>query len=202
MPIVTLPTSFSGANEDSKQLCLTRRTFATGIAVAALLVGCHDAANTAKVDSLPDAPPDPAFLALSQALTGYADLSPITAARISQGFGQFVPDMKAHFPALTALAREHRQPAQLLAAATEAGLAEPALAIVAAWYKGTVGQGLNASPIAYADALMNRPVADALYPPTYQLGGPGWWTAAPPPIGISPPVERTPGKAAAAPKKP
>lgn len=188
-PTDLLLTSLASADEGVGHIRLTRRAFAAGIAVAALLGGCRDTSGTAKADELPDAPPDPAFLALSQALTGYSDLSPVTAARISDGFGRLYPSFKARFPTLTNLARDHGQPADLLAAAKQAGIEEPALAIVTAWYKGTVGQGVDAISVAYADALMNRPVADALYPPTYQMGGPGWWAAAPPPVGIAPPVE-------------
>jgi hypothetical protein len=169
---------------------VTRRAFAAGAAVSLLLSACRKGTADDINTPHPDASPDPAFLHLSRALTGYSDLDATTAARISFGFGQIFPDLKAHFPALAAMTAKHTQPTDLLAAATQAGLAEPALAIVAAWYKGTVGQGQSAITVAYADALMNRPVSDALYPPTYELGGPGWWTAEPPPIGVSAPVER------------
>jgi fructose 5-dehydrogenase small subunit len=180
--------------EDAVQIGLSRRAFVAGMAVSMLLAACTDSSGTPQTIALSATPADPAFLKLSQALTGHADLDPVTAARISQGFGQLYPEMKAQFPTLVALAAEHPQPKALLAAATERGLAEPALAIVAAWYMGTVGKGQGAISVAYADALMFRPVADALYPPTYALGGPAWWTAEPPPIGVSPPVARAPAK--------
>lgn len=169
---------------------LSRRAFAAGMAVSMLLAACRDSSSTQPTIVPSTIPADPAFLRLSQALTGYADLDPVTAARISQGFGQLYPEMKVHFATLVALAARHPQPNALLAAATESGLAEPALAIVAAWYMGTVGTGQDAISVAYADALMFRPVADALSAPTYSLGGPAWWTAAPPPVGVSPPAER------------
>ena len=168
--------------KDLSPASISRRAFAAGMAVSVLLAAFRDSSAAT--------PSDPAFLGLSQALTGHADLDAVTAARISQGFGQLYPEMKAHFPTLVALAAEHPQPNALLAAATQSGLAEPALAIVAAWYMGTVGKGQDAISVAYADALMFRPVADALYPPTYSLGGPGWWTAEPPPVGVSPPARR------------
>lgn len=175
---------------------LSRRAFVAGMAVSMLLAACRQSSQQTTAPSA--TPADPAFLNMSQALTGHADLDPVTAARISHGFGQLYPEMKAHFPALAALAAEHPQPNALLAAATAGGLAETALAIVAAWYTGTVGKGQNAISVAYADALMVRPVADALYPPTYSLGGPAWWTAEPPLIGVSPPTERPPVKSAPA----
>jgi hypothetical protein len=166
---------------------LSRRAFAAGMAVSMLLAACRDSSGTQQTIAPSTTLADPAFLRLSQALTGHADLDPVTAARISQGFGQLYPEMKMHFATLVALAAEHPQPNALLAAATQKGLAEPALAIVAAWYMGTVGKGRDAMSVAYADALMFRPVADALYPPTYSRGGPAWWIAEPPPVGVSPP---------------
>jgi hypothetical protein len=73
-----------------------------------------------------------------------------------------------------------REPAAVLALANRKGFGQTALAIVAAWYTGSIGTGVSALAVSYADALMNRTVSDALAPPTYQLGGPGWWTAPPP----------------------
>jgi fructose 5-dehydrogenase small subunit len=169
---------------------LSRRAFVAGMAVSMLLAACSDSPGTQHAIAPSAIPADPAFLKLSQALTGCTDLDPDTAARISQGFGQLYPEMKKQFAALIALVGAHSEPNALLAAATQSGLSEPAMAIVAAWYMGTVGKGQDAISVAYADALMFRPVADALYPPTYSLGGPGWWTAAPPPVGVSPPTER------------
>jgi fructose 5-dehydrogenase small subunit len=182
------------STEDAVPSGLSRRAFVAGAAISMLLAACGNSSGTQPTIAPSATPADPVFLRLSQALTGHADLDPVMAARISQGFGQLFPEMKAHFPTLVALAAEHRQPNALLAAATQRGLAEPAMAIVAAWYTGTIGKGQHAISVAYADALMFRPVADALYPPTYSLGGPGWWAAEPPPIGVSPPVERHPAK--------
>jgi fructose 5-dehydrogenase small subunit len=182
--------------EEAVPTGLSRRAFVAGLAISMLLAACRDSSGTLQTIAPSATPADPAFLRLSQALTGHADLDPVTAARISQGFGQLYPEIKARFATLLALAAEHPQPNALLAAATQSGLAEPAMAIVAAWYMGTVGKGQDAISVAYADALMFRPVADALYPPTYSLGGPGWWTAEPPPIGVSPPAERPPSERA------
>jgi hypothetical protein len=133
-------------------------------------------------DAVVNAPADPAFHALSQSLTGYDDLDPVISARTAQAFRQLFPQLAAGFAPLATLAKQNAKADALLTAASAAGYREAALAIVAAWYTGTVGNGQAAKSIAYADALMNRPVADALFPPTYQLGGPAWWTAAPPPV--------------------
>ena len=150
-------TGLSVADERPALFYIPRRAFVAGAAVSLLLSGCREGSSD-EASKAADVPADPAFLHLSQTLTGYADLNAITAARISLGFGQIFPELKAHFPALIALAAKHAQSADLLAAAAQAGLAEPALAIVAAWYKGTVGQGQSAIAVAYANALMNRPV--------------------------------------------
>lgn len=169
---------------------LTRRTMLADLATTLFLAGCvrHEAGSPETESAEPS--PDPIFLQLSQALTGHHDIDPRTAARISQAFGKLSPDLKAHFGALAALSGRHATPAALLAGAASVGLADAALAIVAAWYTGTIGKGQKAISVAYVEALMQRPVADALAPPTYELGGPGWWIAEPPAVGLSPPVER------------
>jgi hypothetical protein len=163
---------------------MSRRAFAVGTAVTALLAACHEAGQPG-VDVTAEAvkvPEDPAFLALSQILTGHANIDPVISARTAQAFRQLFPEIAATFGSLAGLARQHPRAKDLLQAATAPGQHEAALAIVAAWYTGTVGTGVTAQAIAYADALMNRPVADGLFPPTYQLGGPAWWTAAPPAV--------------------
>jgi hypothetical protein len=161
---------------------MSRRAFAAGTAVTALLAACHRTAPPAAQAAAEAVPEDPAFLSLSIALTGHADIDPLTAARTSQAFHQLFPEIAARFGALAALADKHSNPEELLDAADAMGQRETLLAIVAAWYTGTVGTGVTAKAMAYADALMNRPVADGLFPPTYQLGGPAWWTAAPPAV--------------------
>jgi hypothetical protein len=128
---------------------------------------------------------DPDFLTLSQALTGYADLDPITAARLSAAFAEIAPDHHARIKPLFMLVHAGVSPDDLLGLADRASLGPTALAIVAAWYTGTAGSGVKAITVAYRDALMQRPVADALSPPTYALGGPAWWTSPPPDVGLS-----------------
>lgn len=164
---------------------MSRRAFAAGTAVSLMLAACH-APDPSSANSVMDldasAPEDPAFFALSKIVTGHFDLDPLIAARTSQAFHQLFPEMAGRFGALSALATKNPDPQKLLDAAQAIGQGETLLAIVAAWYTGTVGTGLTAKAMAYADALMNRPVADGLFPPTYQLGGPAWWTAAPPAV--------------------
>ena len=96
------------------------------------------------------------------------------------------------------------QPAKdLLAAATDTApaLRELALAIVAAWYTGTVAgnpaNGTKSIVVAYAEALMYRTVADGQVVPTYCNYGPLWWLKAPPPILVSAPVAPKPAPAPA-----
>jgi hypothetical protein len=86
--------------------------------------------------------------------------------------------MHAQFPALAAKAQQVHGAEALLAAV---GDARPtALANITAWYTGSVGKGPQAITVSYRDALMQRPVDDGLFPPTYAQGGPAWWTAEPP----------------------
>jgi len=87
-------------------------------------------------------------------------------------------NLHAQFPALVTLAGQVSGAQALVDAAGDAKPA--ALAIITAWYTGTVGKGVHAVTVSYRDALMQRCVDDGLSPPTYVQGGPAWWTAAPP----------------------
>jgi hypothetical protein len=148
---------------------LPRRTQAQGVA-----------APTAPLD-------DQGFLKLSQVMTGHADLNAVTAARIFAAARKADPNFAAHASALARLTRENIDAEALLGAADGAGLRDTALAIVAAWYTGTVGKGPNAVVVSYVDALMYRPVSDGLTVPTYCSNGPLWWTAPPPAAQVAPP---------------
>ncbi|AMO98199.1 membrane bound FAD containing D-sorbitol dehydrogenase family protein [Collimonas arenae] len=119
-----------------------------------------------------------AFLTLSQALTGHADLNPETAVRISAAMRDTYPDFSAHADKLIGLVQTGQPASSLLAATSgDPALRDTALAIVAAWYTGTIGKGQKAIVVSYADALMYQPVRDALPVPTYcsfgRCGGPG-----------------------------
>lgn len=130
------------------------------------------------------------FLRFSQAITAHQDIDADTATRIYIAMQRASADFSQQMSKLAALAAASGDANALLASATAAGLRETALAVVAAWYTGSVGSDSNATVVSYADALMFRPVADAQTPPTYCGFGPGWWTVAPPPVRVSAPVER------------
>lgn len=169
-----------GLDENRRGHGLTRRGFLLAVGSVSLLAACRDKAPPASTPAAtaPAAKADTAFLDLSHALTGKTDLDPATADRIEKAFVTLEPDLHAQFPALATLAGQAGGPAALLAAA---GPARPAaLAIITAWYTGTVGKGPRAVTVAYRDALMQRTVDDGLYPATYAQGGPAWWTAEPP----------------------
>lgn len=154
---------------------LTRRDFLIGAGSVAFLVACGGNALTAVGAPGPSAVADPQFLQLSRVLTGKTDLNTATAARIDAAFAKLQPELHAQFPTLARLAERATDPAALVEAAGEAKPA--ALAIIAAWYTGTVGKGINAITVSYRDALMQRPADDGLSPPTYAMGGPAWWIA-------------------------
>lgn len=149
------------------------------------------------------APGSMLFYTLSQAITGHQDLRAETAARIEQAMRTNVPGFAEHLPALGALVKTGQPAKDLLAAATatDASLRELALAIVAAWYTGTVAgnaaQGTKSIVVAYAEALMYRTVADGQVVPTYCNYGPLWWLKAPPPVLVSAPVAPKPAPAPA-----
>jgi hypothetical protein len=169
-----------GLDENRRAHGLTRRGFLLAVGSASLLAACGDKAPPAATPAAttPAAKADTAFLGLSHALTGKTDLDPATADRIEKAFAQLQPELHAQFPALVTLAGQVSGATALVAAAGEARPA--ALAIITAWYTGTVGKGVHAVTVSYRDALMQRCVDDGLSPPTYVQGGPAWWTAAPP----------------------
>lgn len=129
------------------------------------------------------------FLAFSKAITGHDDIDPTTAARIREAMLQGDAAFAQQAASLAGLVQPGIAPDALLGAATSAGLREAALAVVTAWYTGTVVAGQKTTVVAYEQALMYRPVADALTVPTYCNEGPMWWTAAPPDVGVPTPQE-------------
>jgi hypothetical protein len=136
----------------------------------------------------PVATPPDAFVLLSTLLTGFPDVYPDLASRLREALLNVVPATSQAVARLIPIGLQASDDSTLMMTAREAGLGEAALALVAAWYTGTVGSGTHTEVVAYADALMYRTVADGLAPPTYALGGPAWWIAAPPPAGVSPPM--------------
>lgn len=167
-----------------------------GLAAGGSAVSLEEARTApARRAPAPAAPPalgpaEAGFLAFSRSITGHAELAPQTASRIYAAMTRHAADFPAQAQRLAQLAAAGAEQTALLASASEAGLRETALAVVAAWYTGTVGSSGRASVVAYADALMYAPVRDAQTAPTYCADGPAWWTRDPPPIGVSPPVEK------------
>lgn len=179
--------------------CDTARRQMLAVSLAALLggpwllrlaSGAAPASGSAASRPAALSPEQESFLRFSQAMTGHGDLNPVTAGRIYDAMRQASADFPGQAAKLAGLAGDAAEPESLLRRATEAGLRETALAVVAAWYTGSVGADSRATVVAYRDALMYRPVQDAQTVPTYCNYGPAWWVADPPPIGVSPPVER------------
>ncbi|WP_257146332.1 sorbitol dehydrogenase family protein [Burkholderia sp. JKS000303] len=165
---------------------VTRRTALKVMAAALTQVGLLTAAPGSAFAQQPSLD-GKTFLALSKALTGHANLDPTTASRLVDAFSRTDAGFAARATALAQRVRAGQTPAQLLADADSAGLHDTALAIVAAWYTGTVGHGQKAVMVAYADALMYDTVQDGMSAPTYCSNGPLWWTAEPPPADVAPP---------------
>lgn len=151
--------------------------------------GADQAASGAAAPAQPAATPIDVqgFLAVSKALTGHDDLNPQTATRMLQAMRDDNAAFADKAAALAVLAKGTLAPNAYLEAATPLGLRDTALAIVAAWYTGTVGKGPHARLMAYKEALMYWPVRDALTVPTYCTNGPLWFTATPPAVGVSAP---------------
>jgi hypothetical protein len=182
---------------------LNRRQLAIG-AVSLVVLGAgllRLQAGGATAQPMPatvaDAPPETAaFLAFSKAITGHAELDPITAGRLCAAMLKASGDFAGQLQKLAEFAGSETDPKAVLARADAAGLRGTALSVVAAWYTGTVGTGAGATMVAYAKALMYRPVMDGMPVPTYCNFGPVWWTVAPPAVRVSVPVEPKPVVAA------
>jgi hypothetical protein len=129
-----------------------------------------------------------AFLTLSKAATGHDDLNAVTSDRMVEAFRRSDPALLDRAAALSRLVQQDQSPEALLVAAEAIGLGDTLHELVAAWYTGTVGHGENAEIVAYAEALMYRPVHDGLPVPTYCFNGPLWWTGPPPSAGVSAPA--------------
>ncbi|MGJ7544678.1 sugar dehydrogenase complex small subunit [Variovorax sp. LT1R16] len=155
------------------------------------------AAAAAATGTAVDAAAVARFFAFSKAITGHEDIDAVTAGRIRDAMVQGDGAFAAHAETLAGLLQPGMAPDALLAAASDAGLRDAALAVVSAWYTGTVTAGPTPTVVAYEQALMYRPVADGLSVPTYCNEGPLWWTAAPPEVGVP-----TPQQAAQAQPKP
>lgn len=134
---------------------------------------------------------DEQFLAVSRVLTGCRDLDPVLSRRLRHALTGVFPEQVRQICAL-ATTLDTNTTSDLLM--TDAGAAHDALLTVnAAWYIGSVRNRTNAPMVAYADALMYRPVRDALPVPTYCRAEPGWWSQTPPLDHIaSPETDRAP----------
>jgi hypothetical protein len=127
-----------------------------------------------------------AFYDISRAITGKAELSPTTSERIYRALLSDHDDLPQQVGALAALVGNNLTPAAFRTAATQAGHGDLFLAVLTAWYTGTVDTKQGPVVVAYKDALMYRPVEDGLTVPTYCNKGPMWWTGLPPAISRMP----------------
>lgn len=124
----------------------------------------------------------PAFYALSRAITEKDELSVTTADRIFAALRTDHEDLATTVDALAQLAKAQTDIKSFRDAATKAGHRDLFLAILTAWYTGTVDTKQGPVVVAYKDALMYRPVEDGLTVPTYCNKGPMWWTGLPPEV--------------------
>lgn len=169
----------ASATEDSvapKYLKTTRRQLLAGSALLLADLAFHTPA-LAETDAA-----EAAFLALSRKITGKDQLSPVTAGRILAALAADDPDLPAKLEKLTELSSSAASPTALKQAASTVGLDGTMMAIVSAWYTGTIDTKAGPVVVAYKDALMYQPVADGLTVPTYCNRGPLWWSDLPPHI--------------------
>lgn len=173
-PIDIAPPGFSTA--------MTRRTLLVG--AGGLLASSAWSTSSFALTQLPAGAS--AFHAVSTAITGKADLSVMTAERIFAAMQTDDADLGGKIDRLAELAQATSSPEGLRDAADAAGLKPALIAILTAWYTGTVQTKAGPVLVAYNEALMYRPVADGLTVPTYCNKGPLWWTGLPPQITVMP----------------
>lgn len=161
---------------------LTRRTLLLGSAalVASAAWSASASAETAA------APGSSTFHDVSRAATGKTELSVVTSERIFKALLGDDDQLPGKIDQLAKFAQTAASPEALKAAADGAGLTATLMAIITAWYTGTVQTKAGPVVVAYQEALMYRPVADGLTVPTYCNKGPIWWTGLPPEITVMP----------------
>lgn len=171
----------TGATEGSavpKHLKTTRRQLLAGSALLLADLAFHTPALAQTDSSAAEA----AFLALSRKVTGKDQLSSVTSGRILAALETDDPALSAKLEKLSALSTATASPAALKQAASTVGLDGTVMAIVSAWYTGTIDTKAGPVVVAYKDALMYQPVADGLTVPTYCSRGPLWWSDLPPQV--------------------
>lgn len=115
----------------------------------------------------------PAFMAVSNRLTGYGDLDAMLGGRMMAILRNQSPAFDSQLEAL-----HHALPAigqPLTLDALPAGLKATAMTILRGWQTGVVGEGAQAQVVSYEDTLMYRPIADVCVLPTYARGEPHYW---------------------------
>jgi fructose 5-dehydrogenase small subunit len=155
---------------------MSRRGFVlSAAALAALaLVKPHTAASASDADI-----EGGAFMTVSRLVA--ADAPDLRTAHALYGALKNAPDFDANLQALARLAAAPGTTIEALAAHLDASgqhaLRETLNRIVSAWYLGIVDH----RTYAYRGALMYRPTADVLSPPSYARTGPLGWAAFIPP---------------------
>lgn len=135
-----------------------------------------------RANALAAPPLDETFLSVSKAITGRPDLDPVLSSRLCAAMQTTFPAYASTIQSLARITAQGGQPHEILDRSGD--LKKAFLALNAAWYTGSTEDKTNAPMVAYYDALMYQPTKDGLPVPTYCFGRPGWWTEAPPPLGI------------------
>lgn len=167
----------------SPELLLSRRDLLAGgtLGLAAFALG-----SPAQADDGAAVSAKATFLKVSQGVTGHADLSPTTSDRIYDALESSDGTLPYTIMKLGEIIKQQSDPETIKNAATAIHLDGLVMAIISAWYTGTVSASQGPVVVAYAEALMYRPVADGLTVPTYCSRGPIWWTGLPPEISTMP----------------
>ena len=158
-----------------------------GLPVAAVAGSLFSGSGRARAAASGAAAPDD-FAGVSSTLTGFKPVDSEQAHRAWSGLVQKIPDFPAQFGRLaSALASKgitsyEQLPAPFLDA--DGALKATAMAIIAAWYLGRVGDvvaraDVGPAFVSYTGALMWRPTLDATVIPTYATGKPGHWASKP-----------------------
>ncbi len=165
----------------SQKSVLGRRSLLLGTIMGSISVAVGSSV-LGKAGALAATPLDDTFLGISRAITGRQDLDPILSSRLCAAMQATFPGYATTIQALASVTANGGQPHEILDRAGD--LKKAFLALNAAWYTGSVEDKMGAPMVSYYDALMYQPTKDGLPVPTYCYGRPGWWTEAPPALGI------------------
>jgi len=123
-----------------------------------------------------DSPASPTFSSLAKALTGSTDADPLLIQRVYQELHSRYPDLDTVAPLLTSQIAAHSSGPFALSDAHQQEVYSQTLQGL---YLGVIGPAKTPKCIAFENIVSYKVVVDAVRPPTYCSGQPGFWVSKP-----------------------